>query len=370
MSLFEINLEGPIKNSFNRIDTGLPIHLPKLSKYINYLERSQTIVIGGRQQSGKSSFVDDVYFLRIFHWWFKLGYDENGHVKPDPNRPKLKMIYFNMRTTEKLKIQKLLCLYLKLEYEIIIDIPTLLNGIGKLYDLDEIQKSAIFAAKEFFDELEENLHLINGKQTPSGISNHVKRIMNQYGQVNTEGKFEYKKSNEGQYTIIIINSTDELLPESDGYHTMGEEDLQKRLGKYLDDFKEQYKSSNIVIKPTKSNNSRIVKDSEASYKDLGVMNKFADVGLVLYSPFEENNNKYLNYPVEELVIRGKNRFKTVTIVRNSNGVSNLTVGLIFLGECGYIRESPHPERKHEFDQIILFLTELDDSFSGNDNMAR
>jgi hypothetical protein len=358
MSLFEHNILSPIREGLEKSDTGLPIHLEKLSKYINYAERGKNIIIGGRAGSGKTSFMDQTYFLNIFKWWRDLGFDEEGNPLAHPVRPPIKFIYFNMRSSARLKLQKLMCLHLKLEYDYLTDISTLLNGVGKLYDLSKAHKTAIESASEFFDELEENMHLVNGAQTPSDIANTVRRIMSEYGTENDQGEYKFNKENEGQYTMIYIDNTDKLLPESDGYSSMSPEALEKKLGEYLDEFKTKYKSTNIVVKPSKISNSRLLKDSEPSYKDLGNIGKVADVGLVNYNPFDENNNKYLNYPVEDLVIRGKNRFRTVTVVRNTLGTSNITVGLIFLGECGYFREAPHPNEEAQFEDILELLRDL------------
>jgi len=358
MSLFEHNILDPVKEGLDKIDTGLPIHLDKLSKYINYAERGKNIIIGGRPGSAKTSFMDHTYFLNVFKWWRDLGYDDEGEPIPHPTRPPIKFIYFNMRSSARLKLQKLMCLYLKLEYDYVIDIPTLLNGVGKLYSLEDKHKRAIESASEFFDELEENMHMINGPQTPSDIANAVKRIMEEYGHRDGQGDYYFDEEHKGQYTMIYIDNTDNLLPESDGYSAMSADALEKRLGEYLDEFKSVYKTTNFVIKPSKISNSRILKDSEPSYKDLGNIGKVADVGLVTYNPFDENNNKYLNYPVEDLVIRGKNRFRTITVVRNKLGTSNITVGLIFLGECGYVRESPHPNEETDFEDFVGILRQL------------
>lgn len=355
MSLFEHNILNPVAEGLKQTDSGLPIHLDKLSKFISYAEKSKNIIIGGRPGSGKTSLMDHTYFLSIFKWWRDLGYDQDGELIPHPNRPPIKFIYFNMRSSANLKLQKLMCLYLKLEYDYVMDIPTLLSKVGKLYELEEKHKRAIESASEFFDELEENMHFINGPQTPSDIANTVRRIMSEYGHRDDQGNYYLEEEYKGQYTMIFIDNADELLPESDGYSTMSQDALEKRLGEYLNEFKTIYKTTNVVLKPSRISNSRILKDSEPSYKDLGNLGKIADVGLVAYNPFDENNNKYLNYPVEDLVIRGKNRFRTVTVVRNKFGTSNITVGLIFLGECGYVRESPHPVEEDQFEEFIQLL---------------
>jgi len=361
LSLFEEHVLVPVKAGLDKPDSGIPIPMEKLSKYTNYIEKSQIITVGGRSGSGKTSLADYLYFVNVFNWWRKLGMIENedGELEPIPGyeKPKIKLIYFNMNTSAKLKIQKWLCLYLKLEHDLIIDIPTLNSGVGRLYDLDQNAKDKIEAAYEFFEELEENLILINGAQTPSSIYNRVCRYMEGIGSVE-EGTYSLDEDHKDQITMVYIDNVKSLATESDGYHTMNEDALRRKMAEYVSEFKDKYKVTSIIISPTKSNNYRNVKDSEPNYRELGVFNEISDIGLVAYNPYEENNNKYLNYPIEELQFKGKNRFRTVTIVRNANGVSNVTVGCVFLGECGYFRESPTPLEVEDWEDIYEILREL------------
>ncbi len=102
----------------------------------------------------------------------------------------------------------------------------------------------------------------------------------------------------------------------------------------------------------------MVKDSEPSYKDLGVYAKIADIGLVTYNPYIEGNKNWKTYPTDELVIMGKNRFRAITLVRNYKGQENITVGGIFIGECGYFREAEHPSNEAWYASMIGKLMEL------------
>ena len=363
MSLFEEHILDPVKAGLDKPDAGIPIPMTKLSKYTNYIEKGKIIAVGGRPDSGKTSLADYAYFISVFDWWRKLGYtqDEDGDytIPPPPSfvKPKIKFFYFNMKSNARLKIQKWLCLYLKMEFDMVIDIPTLNSGIGRLYDLDQNDKDRIESAFEFFDELEENMTMVNGSQAPSSIYNKVRRYMDGIGTIE-EGVYKLNPDYQGQITMVLVDNTDKLATEADDYHVMNGDALKRKLAEYLGIFAKTYNVTSVVIVPSKASNSRMVKDTEPSYKDLGVFNDIADVGLVTYNPYDENNNKYLNYPLEELVVKGKNRFRTITIVRNKTGISNITVGGVFLGECGYFRESPHPLETEDWDNIFDLLQDL------------
>jgi len=349
MSLFIEHISEPVKDGLSKPSAGIPIPMEKLTKYINYIERGKINVVGGKETSGKTSLMDYLYFINLFKWW----------REQDPqSRPPLKMFYFSMRNSPRIKLQKWLCLYLKLEHDTLMDIPTLNSGVGRLYDLDEDNKHEIIAAMEFFDELEEHMTLISGSQTPSAIYNRVKHYMDSVGSIDDNDKYSLDDEHIGQYTMVYIDNTDKLGTETDGFANMNSDGLKKKLGEYVEEFKNVYNITTSLVVPSRVNNSRMVRDSEPSYKEIGYFAKIADIGLVTYNPFNENNNKYLGYPVEDMMINGKNRFRTITVVRNSTGLENLTVGGIFLGECGYFRESPHPNNEEEFDNFRELLREL------------
>jgi hypothetical protein len=349
MSLFKNNISEPFKQGLKKPSSGIPIPLEKLSKYINYLEKAEVISIGGRPNSGKTSLMDYVYFFSAFKWWREL---------QDNNRPPIKLFYFNMRYTQRIKMQKWLCLYMKVMHQTVIDIPTLNNNIGKLYDLTEEDQENVMGSMEFFNDLEEVLTMINGKQTPSSIISRIENYMNSIGHTDEDGRYELDSEHSGQNTIVYIDNIEFLLSETDGFQNMTGDGLKRKLAKEIDDLRKKYRVTFCIVVPSKTSNSRLVKDSEPSYKDLGYFNDISDVGLVTYDPYTENNNKYLNYPIEDLVIRGKNRFRTITVVRNNFGANNITVGAFFIGECGFFAESPRPNEEEAFEEKKQILSQL------------
>jgi len=357
MSLFKEHISAPLNDGLSKPYIGIPITMDKLSKVINYIERGQNITIAGKPTSGKRSLMDFMYFVNAFKWWYDKGFDEEGEPIANPNRPPLKMFYFSMKQTLRQKLQKWFCLYMKLEYDIVIDIPTLNSGIGKLYDIDDIVKAKLMAGQDFIDELEECVEIITGRQTPSQIHNRIVRYMNSVGSIE-DNAYYYNDDHLGQFTLVFIDDANCLATETDGYGTMNEDALKRTLATYREEWRDIYNVTSAVVAPSKPTYSRNVRDGEPSYKELGNFYGCTDIGLITYNPFNENNNKYNNYPVEELIIRGKNRFRTITVVKNSNGLENQTVGAIFLGECGYFRESPHQNEEDLFESFIELLKEL------------
>tara|TARA_B110000037_G_C17112258_1_gene502350 strand:- start:67 stop:1233 length:1167 start_codon:yes stop_codon:yes gene_type:complete len=374
MGLFTDHVITPIKNGLDKGDKGIPIPLKKLSRYINYIEKGQVVVISGRPESGKSGLMDYMYFINVFKQWHESIYQKvpgpggleivkkNEEGEPIENgfdRRPMKMFYFSMKSDLRLKMQKWLCLYLKLEFNIVIDIPTLTSGVGKMFNLSTEHIAAINEAKLFFDEFEkEVLTLSRGRKTPSSIHNEVNNYMLSIGHIDDTGTYMYDQGYEGTKVFLYVDNVEYLETETDGFQMMTEEGLKRSIGEKVTELKELYGVTSFLISPSKLSNSRMVKDSEPSYKDLGVYAKVADIGLVTYNPYNENNNKFGGYPVEDLIIRGNNRFRTVTIVRNYNGQSNITVGCLFYGECGWFIETSFPSDAIWFDSAVEKLNQL------------
>jgi hypothetical protein len=351
MDYFKTFVEEPLKFGRDYGNTGIPIPLQKFSKYTNYIQKGQSIVIGGKPESGKTSMMDYVYFISIFRWWREQDPDE---------RPKLKLIYFNMKHTLKNKIQKWLCLYLKLEYNIVMDILILINGVGKLYDLDDEYIEKINSASVFFKELfDECLTVVNGSLKPTEVFNKTRTIMEDFGKTDKKsGEFIYHKEYERMITILYIDNVDHLISESDGFNMLDSNGIKKKMYDYTVELKKLYNLTTIVVAPSKPILTRLIRETEPSYKEVGVFGANADLAIVMYNPYNENNNEYQQYPIKDLVIRGKNRFRTATIVRNVNGLTGVGKGLLFIGECGYISESPLAIDVDEFNRKIEILQSL------------
>jgi hypothetical protein len=355
MSSFNEIIQGPLRENLGKNKDkfqGIPIPFERFSKFSNFIRKGQNITVGGLQNTGKAYFTDYVFFINVYKWWLKL--DENS-------RPPLKVLYFNMKTPFKIKLKRWLCLNSALGPDgIIIDIPTLQGDVGKLYDIDEEVYNKISNQKEFFDTLEsEVLTVIEGEQTPSSIYNRTKNFMSKFGDYSEEeSRFIYKPEFSGQMTFVIIDNSDYLLPESESGQMLNHEGVKRKMASYLKEIRDKFNTTNIINVSIKNNFMKSVKDSQPNYKQLGPFSEVSDLGLIIYNPYEENNLKYLNFPVQDLVINGKNRFRTLSLVRNSTGISNVTVGLIFLGECGRFSEAPRALDEAAWEEKIGILNNL------------
>jgi len=351
MQIFKHLIREPVKRGIDHGDEGIPIPLELLNRFTNNIKKGQFVAIGGKANTGKTSFMDFSYMMTVYRWW---------KGQPEETRPPLKLIYFNMKHSWKNKFQKWVCLFMKQEYNKVIDINTLNSGIGRLYDLDEETIAQIMTAESFFEEMETEgvLEIINGQQTPTSIYNRVKHTMASCGTLDSKStKYTLNSEHANQISMVFIDTADYLLSENEGFGSLTPDQLKKKLTDYIFEFKNIYNITTCVVIASKYL-GKGVKENEPNYKELGIFGLRPDLSIILYNPFNESNNNYLSYDVKEFVLSGKNRLRTATIVRNTNGIENITKGLFFFGECGYFAEAPRPEQEAEIFDILDILRKL------------
>jgi len=335
---------------------GIPTPLKELTKYTNYIQRGQYVIVGGRPTSGKRSFVQFNYLLHICKWVIE---------EFEPNkRPPVKFFYFCPGGDTAYLLQKWTCAYLKLKNQIVIDTATLNGEIGELYSLKNPDflhvVEAIREAEEFFDEVLEGgiIEIITTHQTATSIKDQLERFMiNEVGEID-HGVFKPNIDWLGYYIFYIIDDVQQLSTESYGNVTLDRQGIYRLMHSFNIELKQKFKINPVIILPVPFSSGRKIQDSLPSYKDLGVFYNGSDLGLIMYNPFNEQNFSYLGFDIKEWIFKGgKFRFRSVTIVRNK-GAQNITKGLMFLEECGYFRELPVPGPETNNEQIQGFLNQL------------
>jgi len=367
MGLFEQHVMYPMTAGLKESEKGYQSPLRKFGSFTGNLEESGSIIgVGGRPGSGKKSYVDFVYVLHPLIEWRDSIYekDSDGKVIKDDSgypmeihgatRKQLKITYFSNKTPVRIKIQKLLCAYIAVEHQIIMDIATLNSKRGQMFGLDHDTVSKISQAHEFFELVEkEVLTIIDNEVSGTEIKEFVVAGSNLLGAMSTStGRFKYKKSGTN---IVVIEDADSIATEKAGFTSLDSGGIKANLSSVMRSLKKTYSITCVLGIPVKSGYTRTVMDTEPNYKDLGAFKKVVDLGIILYNPYNEKNFSYGDYPVEDLVIRGKDRFRSVSIVSNSVGRSNVTVGCIFLGECGTFGEASGPADISWFEKKIAIL---------------
>jgi hypothetical protein len=312
--------------------------MPKYNKVVGNILPGQYTVISGMQSSGKTSFVDENYVLGVLLQWKQLQV-----------QPPLKIFYFSLKDTSLKKFQSLLCAYIKLVHNKRIDIPTLNSQPGRLFNIENepIILKTIDDAQVFFDEVIEDgiLQVVTNVSQPSAM--HA--LVNEY--LLTQPEYE----GEGlPLTLVVVDSTDHLASESNGYRIVSGAELDYSFDSYMSLLVKERNVHAVIVTPADKANSKFPKENEPNYRQLGIYGKNADKGIVLYNPIAENNGNYLRGiedPAYYLSPSGLNLLRFWHIVKNVDGVDSESERLLFVPGTGYMIEASMMEKIDSFNQV-------------------
>jgi hypothetical protein len=335
-------------------DEGYPIPLmPKLNDSVGNILPYQYTVVSGMASSGKTSFVDQNYVLSVLLQRERL-----------EDKPPIKIFYFSLKDTSIKKYQSLLCTYLKLVHNIRVDIPTLNNQPGRIYSIENepVVLAAIDDAEIFFNEIihEGSLEVITGISKPSAIYAKVSEYLEQFD----------PEDQDRPLVIVVVDSTDHLSPENDGYKTLSGSELDYKFDSYIHSLTKENGIHAVIITPAHGANSRFPKENEPCYRQLGLYGKNCTKGIILYNPIAENNSNYLRVVTDgEIYVSptGLNTLRFWHIVRNVDGIESVSERILFLPGTGFMMEAPLQESIDSFNEVKarLFNTGLNPFFKNS-----
>lgn len=348
MSTFQ-NALNEVLTTRAKGNIGIPFQFDhRLNKYLTGIKPNKYYAITGRSSTGKRSFVDFHFVLNTFIWWANM---------PEEQRPKVKILYFNMDKSQNTKLQKWLTTFMFIYHQKVVDIPTLMNWPGKLYDLDTETLGQIQQAQGFFDMMLETgfLSMYNGRTNPTGIKANMISYFTEVGDLYHENYntwFEYHEECKNQITLIIIDNIRKLKVESQKGKYYNERELNQKLSSYLLEMKEIYGATPVVIIPAEDAGGH---DSKApSIKEFGNYFNDVDVALHLNNPSRYHNTSgyYGNYPITDFQdTTGLHRLRICSILKNAEGRDSTWVPISFLPENGYLIPTPNAEHPEYIDHV-------------------
>ncbi len=354
-SLFKKNVIDWINHAKN--NPGIPLsRSPKLQKYINALQQGKSYLVGGRESGGKRSFADMFFVLDAYINWLAL---------PEATRPPLKIIYFNMDKPLHIKMQKWVCTCMWFFYAEFIDINTLTGGAGRIYDLDADTITKIESIQSMFDTMISSgiLSIVDGRKRPISIYSEIVETVKPYGVLEqtdyAEAKFVYSQGYENMITLAIIENVDKLSNETKSGEAGNDFQLHTLMSSYMESVKRVYKVSPVIIIPSfKFTGATLKKDMVPDYREFQNYYRDADVAINCFNPsmYRDIGSDWHGYSIVDLITKPDNigRFRTIHILRNTNGVDNIVIPYLFYPENGVFEEliSPNDPRYPEFQQNL------------------
>lgn len=79
-------------------------------------------------------------------------------------------------------------------------------------------------------------------------------------------------------------------------------------------------------------------------KDTGAPAQDAEIIISIFNPFREKLNSYRGYDIRHL----QSRFRSITVLKNRYGESDIEVGCAFYGASSVFAELPKPEEIYDY----------------------
>jgi replicative DNA helicase len=335
------------------LNKGLSMGFERLVEYIPGIQQGTYYLIGGETGSGKTAFTDSCFLYNPYDW-----------IKAHPDSGmQLEVFYWSLEIDKTIKITKAICRKLYLDYNILTDINFVLSR-GKNRISDEIYEAVKFT-KNYFCELEDCLTIVDAAENPTGIY----KFMNNYAREN--GHIIHKKVNSGgdtinvfdkyipnnpdKYILIIIDHIG-LMKRERGFN---QKDNIDKMSEYLIPLRNNFNFIPVVVQQLSRAMSQTdrfkldrVEPQLSDYKDSGNTQQDANVVLSLFSPRKYEIENFRGYNIVKL----KDRFRSLSILKNRDGAADSRIGLQFVGEVGHFEEVPPSKQFKEdpslYDQVI------------------
>ena len=319
------------------LNKGLPMGFDRLIQYIPGVQQGTYYLVGGETGSGKTAFTDDAFLYNPYDW-FKSHKDSGVD---------LKVFYWSLEIDKQIKMTKAVCRKLYLDYNMVTDINYVLSR-GKNRISGEVYE-AVCGVRDYFEEMEDVLTIIDGSSHPTAINKFMMAHAESYGNILTKkvnnGREDIKifdkyiPNNPNQYVLIIIDHIS-LMKREQGFNVKSNID---KMSEYLISLRNNFGYSPVVVQQLNRSNTQtdrfkldMVEPKLSDFKDSGNTQQDANVIMSLFSPRRHELADFRGYDIKKL----KDRFRSISILKNRDGGSDVRIGLQFVGEVGYFQEIP------------------------------
>ncbi len=335
------------------LNTGLSMGFERLVEHIPGIQQGTYYLIGGETGSGKTAFTDSCFLYNPYDW-----------IKANPDcGMDFRVFYWSLEIDKTIKITKAICRKLYLDYGILTDINFVLSR-GKNRISQEVYDTVKFT-KDYFCGLEDCLTIIDAAENPTGIY----KFMNNYAKEN--GDILYKKIQSGgetisvfdkyipynpdKYVLIVIDHI-ALMKRERGFN---QKDNIDKMSEYLIPLRNNFNFIPVVVQQlgrAMSQTDRFkldrVEPQLSDFKDSGNTQQDANVVLSLFSPRKYEIENFRGYNIVKL----KDRYRSLSILKNRDGAADIRIGLQFVGEVGHFEEVPPAKQFKEdpslYDKVI------------------
>lgn len=347
MTEFDL-LKKEVDNGIQGRNSGIPMGFRRLNKYIGIRKRIYTVIFGATG-SGKSAFCHSAYILHPFDWWY---------ANKNTSNVKLKFILFSMERSKVYTLAKWTSRKIFLDQGINIPIAKLLGWWETKLTKDEHDLFLMY--EDYINELTAICDIIEGAQNPTGIYKYVKKYAEANGTIEDINEYDkiYHPRHPNEIVIPIVDHFG-LIKMEKGMSKKEAIDKTSEYFQWMRDFLGYTPIGVSQINRDLSNPIYQKMDSIEpnldQIKESGRPAEDADVVVSLFQPsrYKTNDASYNN--VSKFISpEGADCFRSIKILKNTYGESDLRIGMGFHGSTGTFAELPKPKDMDSFDFETLF----------------
>lgn len=347
MTEFDL-LKKEVDNGIQGRNSGIPMGFRRLNKYIGIRKRIYTVIFGATG-SGKSAFCHSAYILHPFDWWY---------ANKNTSNVKLKFILFSMERSKVYTLAKWTSRKIFLDQGVNIPIAKLLGWWETKLTKDEHDLFLMY--EDYINELTAICDIIEGAQNPTGIYKYVKKYAEANGTIEDINEYDkiYHPRHPNEIVIPIVDHFG-LIKMERGMSKKEAIDKTSEYFQWMRDFLGYTPIGVSQINRDLSNpiyqKMDNIEPNLDQIKESGRPAEDADVVVSLFQPsrYKTNDASYNN--VSKFISpEGADCFRSIKILKNTYGESDLRIGMGFHGSTGTFAELPKPKNMDSFDFETLF----------------
>lgn len=315
------------------LNKGIPMGLPKLESIIDGVTQGTYTLIISSSGSGKSSFALYSYCYRPLM----------EHLDDD----NFKVLYISLEMSALSMYIKLLSIYIFETFGKQLSYKEILSR-KKDYTLSQEDYDLIMQCEDWVKKIEGKIEFydksINAKSLYAILCERLESV----GHFEeTETRKIYHPNNPDLTYVIILDHIGLVKPQTGRTLKQEIDDCSS----YLVTLREMCNISPVVIQQVNRDHGNIerFKAGKSAYtmndaRDSGNTVNDSSLMLAIFDPFKEGIKTYRGYNIEEF----NTTFKTVQVLKNRFGESDVEVGLNFFGGINYFIELPTPDKISDY----------------------
>jgi len=330
----------------------IPFKLPRFEKYVPGLEPRTYTIVTASSGVGKSKLSKLLYVIRAYEY-----------MKENPDCGiKVKIFYFCLEEYREIFMQSLIIYELYRRYKKRIDIKQL-NSMyqGKILGEETIEQIELL--KEYFEEMERDCLVIYDR---AKNPDHIYRILKEYAEANGDW-------HEGQY---IPKDQEELVVPIFDHISLLEPNKGERLidamgrfsAQHLVDLRNTYGMSPIAVQQQSADKERQVYTSSGSsvdsklepsldgLADNKLTQRDADMVIGLFAPNRYEIPQHRGYNIRKM----QDFYRSISILKNRYGASNLRVGTFFDGCVSDFVELPNVSDEVQMSRVYNLIETINE----------